>query len=155
MLSKEKIELARQGECTFFHPFCNFMTTALGTVAIAAGPITDFQVSAIRTSAENAVPHGRGTTFFNVKNSAYHLWRSIVSPKIFLRKISAISGISAASFEQYVQSHRQIAAFVLLSDAHRLKLCDRYDARDCLEHCVRWRLLPEDAFRNNGEAYER
>lgn len=100
MLSKEKIELARQGECrhkiingqsfrkTFFHPFCNFMTTALGTVAIAAGPITDFQVSAIRTSAENAVPHGRGTTFFNVKNSAYHLWRSIVSPKIFFMVIA-------------------------------------------------------------------
>ena len=43
---EREIELARQGECrhkiingqsfrkTFFHPFCNFMTTALGTVAM-------------------------------------------------------------------------------------------------------------------------
>ena len=91
MLPKEKIELVRQGECrheiidrqsfrkAFLYPLRNFMPTAFRTVTVAAGLVTDFLMSAIRAGAENAAPHGRGATFFNVKNGADHLRRYMPS----------------------------------------------------------------------------
>ena len=100
MLPKEKIELVRQGECrheiidrqsfrkAFLYPLRNFMPTAFRTVTVAAGLVTDFLMSAIRAGAENAAPHGRGATFFNVKNGADHLRRSIVPPEIFFMVIA-------------------------------------------------------------------
>lgn len=49
------------------------MTTALGTVAIAAGPITDFQVSAIRTSAyELAICYRDGIGVEKNRNKMLH-----------------------------------------------------------------------------------
>lgn len=66
---------------TLLNPFRNFMMSAFQAVPIAAGSVSDFEMPAFRTSAENTVSHFRDTAFHHIINCANSLSGIIVPPE--------------------------------------------------------------------------